>query len=155
MSTKAVAERLDYSSSSVPKNYECYDCEVRGVKLWRQYQTFADHIQLLCLKCACKNQNEQCDPTEDGKSLYHGEPKHWYRTSDMEEGWWTGWDPKKDRQPIAAQFKAKRDRHDQIGWLVPAIPDEECETYWGYTSVPQPGCEWWYRLPYFLPEGAC
>jgi len=36
---------------------------------------------------------------------------------------------------------------DQIGWLVPAVPTEEGDTFWGYTSVPQAGCDWWKRLP--------
>jgi hypothetical protein len=42
-------------------------------------------------------------------------------------------------------------KSDQIGWLVPAVPHED--TYWGYTSVPQDGVEWWQRLttyPYRL-----
>jgi len=43
-------------------------------------------------------------------------------------------------------------RTDQIGWYVPAIPDEEGIGYWGYTSVPQVGIDWWYRLP-TLPNG--
>lgn len=34
-----------------------------------------------------------------------------------------------------------------IGWLVAAVPTEDNDTYWGYTSVPQPGVEWWDRLP--------
>ncbi len=36
---------------------------------------------------------------------------------------------------------------DQIGWLVPAVPTEDCESYWGYTSVPQLACDWWDNLP--------
>lgn len=36
---------------------------------------------------------------------------------------------------------------DQIGWLMPAIPTQENDTFWGYTSVPQEGCNWWYGLP--------
>lgn len=36
---------------------------------------------------------------------------------------------------------------DQIGWMVPAVPTEECDTYWGYTSVPMPGVNWWKNLP--------
>lgn len=40
---------------------------------------------------------------------------------------------------------SRRDR--SIGWYVPAIPDEEGVGYWGYTSVPQIGIEWWERLP--------
>lgn len=36
---------------------------------------------------------------------------------------------------------------DQIGWLVPAVPTKENDTFWGYSSVPQDGCDWWSRLP--------
>lgn len=38
-------------------------------------------------------------------------------------------------------------RTDQIGWRIPAVPTEENDTFWGYTSVPEAGCEWWRRLP--------
>lgn len=39
-------------------------------------------------------------------------------------------------------------RTDQIGWYIPAVPTEDTEqAYWGYTSVPPEGCEWWRRLP--------
>lgn len=36
---------------------------------------------------------------------------------------------------------------DQIGSYVPAVPDEDGASWWGYTSVPQAGVEWWHRLP--------
>lgn len=36
---------------------------------------------------------------------------------------------------------------DQIGWRIPAVPTEANDTYWGYTSVPEPGVQWWKRLP--------
>lgn len=36
---------------------------------------------------------------------------------------------------------------DQIGWYVPAVPDEEGRNYWGYSSVPPEGCVWWRNLP--------
>ena len=36
---------------------------------------------------------------------------------------------------------------DQIGWLVPAVPTADGETYWGYTSVPRAGVTWWKSLP--------
>lgn len=36
---------------------------------------------------------------------------------------------------------------DQIGWLVPAVPDESGTSFYGYTSVPDAGIEWWQRLP--------
>ncbi len=38
-------------------------------------------------------------------------------------------------------------RCDQIGWLIPAVPTEEGNTFWGYTSVPDPGVRWWRALP--------
>ena len=38
-------------------------------------------------------------------------------------------------------------KHDQIGWLVPAVPTPEWDTFWGYTSVPAAGVKWWYDLP--------
>lgn len=44
-------------------------------------------------------------------------------------------------------------RCDQIGWYVPAVPTEDGLGYWGYSSVPQDGCEWWYALPNHPPSG--
>jgi len=38
-------------------------------------------------------------------------------------------------------------KSDAIGWLVPAVPTEDNETYWGYTSVPDAGVAWWRALP--------
>lgn len=35
---------------------------------------------------------------------------------------------------------------DQIGWKIPAVPTEDGRTFWGYTSVPPAGCEWWKNL---------
>lgn len=50
--------------------------------------------------------------------------------------------------PVTEEGKIKTPygESDQIGCLVPAIPDEEGEGYWGYTSVPQAGVLWWKRL---------
>ena len=36
---------------------------------------------------------------------------------------------------------------DQIGWLVPAVPTPDGETFWGYSSVPPEGVAWWRNLP--------
>lgn len=36
---------------------------------------------------------------------------------------------------------------DQIGWRFPAVPSSDGETYRDYTSVPDDGYAWWYRLP--------
>jgi len=38
-------------------------------------------------------------------------------------------------------------RTDAIGWLVPCVPTEENDAYWGYTSVHQDAINWWRRLP--------
>jgi hypothetical protein len=45
-------------------------------------------------------------------------------------------------------------RRDQIGWLVPAVPDERPDAqhrfagnWWGYTSVPDEDVAWWKTLP--------
>lgn len=38
-------------------------------------------------------------------------------------------------------------RTDQIGNLLPAVPVEGDDTYWGYTSVPEDGVDWWKNLP--------
>ena len=40
-----------------------------------------------------------------------------------------------------------------IGWLVAAVPTEEGDTYWGYTSVPEAGVKWWDNLPKELKDG--
>jgi hypothetical protein len=36
---------------------------------------------------------------------------------------------------------------DQIGWMVPAVPTPDGDTFWGYTSVPLEGVLWWKALP--------
>jgi hypothetical protein len=33
-----------------------------------------------------------------------------------------------------------------IGDYVPAIPTEDCSTYWGLTSIPLVANKWWHRL---------
>jgi hypothetical protein len=108
---------MNYKENSVPEGYVCSVCGATGCKLWRQYQTFLDHIQLMCATCASKNQDEYvADIDDNGRRS----SKH----SCSADG-----------------------RTDTIGWLVPAIPDEEEESYWGYTSVPMEGVAWWRQLP--------
>lgn len=34
-----------------------------------------------------------------------------------------------------------------VGWHVPAIPTDDEESFWGYTSVPVSDCYWWKKLP--------
>lgn len=38
-------------------------------------------------------------------------------------------------------------RTDTIGWRVPAVPTEDGEGFWGYSSVPPEGVAWWRALP--------
>lgn len=107
-------EPLDYNSPATPKEYTCSACGAIACKLWRQYQTLADAVELLCAPCAAKDQKESIAGIgADGR-----------HPSDIGMG------------PV-----------DPIGWLVPAIPTEDGETYWGYTSVPQGGVDWWRGLP--------
>jgi hypothetical protein len=137
--------------------YKCDVCGVEGVKLWREYSTFLDHQSLYCLDCACKNQKKEgITPTEDGKSLYHQTDKWMYRTTiDILDGarrgdWWRIAENKEKIPPNAVETKKNVECHDQIGWLIPAAPTKEFDSFWGYTSVPQDMCEWWYSLQYYL-----
>jgi hypothetical protein len=50
-------------------------------------------------------------------------------------------DQKEEVEPLV------RGRGDQIGWLVPAVPTVEMDTFWGYTSVPDNQVDWWWDLP--------
>lgn len=44
-----------YETLVIPDSYKCSRCNLHGVKLWRQYNTFVAHLQLLCWKCADPN----------------------------------------------------------------------------------------------------
>jgi hypothetical protein len=109
---------VDYSKSETPPNYKCHRCGATGCKLWRQYQTFLDHQTLLCASCAAKDQGKDIGDIND-------------------EGRYTLSDP----------IFGSGQKSDQIGWYVPAVPTEKNDSYWGYTSVPETGCEWWHKLP--------
>ena len=102
---------VSYKDSATPSGYQCNECGISGVKLWREYQTVDP--QLLCCVCAAKDQNKNIDDIDEGGC---------YTTKDDS-------------------------RSDQIGWYVPAVPDEEGQGFWGYTSVPNDGVKWWKELP--------
>ena len=106
-----IGKPMMYAEGAIPENYRCSKCGAFGVKLWRQSQTFLNHIKLHCALCALEAEGEAGPVDNDGRR-------------DSEYG-----------------------MTDQIGWLVPAVPDEECETYWGYTSIPKAGVKWWRKLP--------
>lgn len=114
----------DYASGKAPPNYKCSVCKIHGVKLWRQYQTFADQLELMCAECAIKDQSSG-ESSSISKLAVKG--------------------------PILVdedgRHEGEHGKSDQIGWLVPAVPDEEGYSYWGYTSVPQAGVNWWKQLP--------
>ena len=95
----------------------CGKCGARGSKMWREYNTFADHTAVLCGPCALVAQKKTGTIDADGKRMgEHGTAS------------------------------------DQIGWMVPAIPDVEGHGFWGYTSVPEDGVLWWRALPSYPAE---
>ena len=109
---------VDYAGRTPPAGYRCAECGAHGVKLWREYQTFVEHQVLRCVDCACRDQKKDATTVgEDGRRLL------------VEYDW------------------GREQTSDQIGWLVPAVPTAEGDTFWGYTSVPEDGCRWWYGLP--------
>jgi hypothetical protein len=115
---------IDYSRVDVPADYHCDRCKAHGVKLWRLYQTFLEHQELTCCNCAGRLESRDVSSIDaDGRRDF--DPMFDANGKVISGGW----------------------RTDQIGWRIPAVPTEEGDTYWGYTSVPQAGLEWWRRLP--------
>ena len=106
--------RCDYSGGA-PRGYKCGECGMKGVKLWREYQTFMDHQSLYCASCSVEKNGKGGEVDDNGK-----------------------WSSPSDRLGIQT---------DTVGWRVPAVPTEDGRTFWGYTSVPEPGVSWWKRLP--------
>ena len=47
---------------------------------------------------------------------------------------------------VTGKYHGDNGSSDQIGSRIPAVPTESNDTFWGYTSVPQEGCDWWSRL---------
>ncbi len=138
---------VDYSKQEVPPNYKCSKCGATGCKLWRDYQTLLNNQSLVCLTCAFREQKKVLTPTEDGRSLYTDKVHYLYRTATTPPDHWHGYDPKKGPPSDAIETRTERERTEDIGWRVPAVPTEENDNYWGCTSVPQAGWDWWVRLP--------
>lgn len=114
---------VDYSKGAPPE-YRCCKCGAHGVKLWRLYQTIASHCELMCAECSVEDQKKRDATTVPRSAENIGD-----------DGRWQG----------------HYGRGDQIGWRVPAVPDEEGVSFWGYT-VPEAGVQWWRRLPTRLPQ---
>lgn len=58
---------IDYASPNTPPEYKCSQCGATGIKMWRQYQTFADNIDLLCADDAMKAEKKKGTVGDDGK----------------------------------------------------------------------------------------
>lgn len=43
-------------------------------------------------------------------------------------------------------FETKYGRTDQVDMHIPAVPTPDNRSYWGYTSVPDEGVNWWKLL---------
>ncbi len=114
-------ESFKYEGGYAPEGYACGQCARHGCKLWRWYQIFLDHQALFCAECAAKNQGHAITDLDDKGMSSSEATKH-------------------DGQ-----------KSSSIGWLVPAVPTENGETYWGYTSVPDDGVAWWRALPTRIP----
>ncbi len=114
-------DAFKYAGRFTPGGYACGQCSRHGCKLWRRYQTVLEHQSLFCAECAGKNQDHDVSSLDDN-----------------------GTTPAEHRAGFSS-------RHDSIGWLVPAVPTEDGETYWGYTSVPDAGVAWWRALPSRVP----
>lgn len=110
-----------YVSGETPETYKCQVCGAKRVKLWRKYQTFVQDNTLICASCLSRMQKK------DGFVPIFRDTKHGAR--------WT--------KPAGSCLQES----DSIGNFVPAVPTEENDTFWGYTSVPQAGCQWWNQLP--------
>lgn len=111
-----------FSYQQVPNGYICSQCGATGVKLWRNSQCCVSAVELLCGNCAIE-----------------------YATSRGH----------KVSGPITCDGKVHDEdcgQCDQIGWMVPAVPTEDGDTYWGYTSVPHAGVCWWKGLPIVVEE---
>ena len=113
---------VDYSSTTVPAKYKCITCKATNCKLWRNYGSFT--IDLECLDCAIKSQSKP--------DIAPGFAKIAATVTFSEDGTYT------DEYGSASS---------EIGWRVPAIPDEEGCGYWGHSSAPPAGRNWWKKLP--------
>lgn len=103
--------------------YKCTVCGKTGVKLWREYQSF--QFNLHCGQCALARAKRN----ETFSDLRY-------------------------RGPISPEGTVYcytddgniNDQTDSIGWMVPAVMDEDGNA-WGYTSSPHNVILDWRKLP--------
>lgn len=58
MLMRTAIKPFKYTDKQTPMSYVCDHCNAFGVRLYREYQTFADYTNLLCRKCACAHQKQ-------------------------------------------------------------------------------------------------
>lgn len=114
-----------------PAGYVCTGCGATNCKLWRQYNTMTCYIELKCAKCSGADISTLDDNgTVESTIFKRGEPV---------------------TTPNGIRYFGDKDapvpRTDRLDGLMPAVPTEDGETFWGYTSVPAHGCRWWKALP--------
>lgn len=112
---------FSYANGEVPPTYKCSKCGKTHVKLWREYCVIPSSTELLCAECLSQKFKKP------------------------------GFTPvfRKNRRGLYCWTVEKGsiyDETDQIEDYVPAVPTEENDTFWGYTTVPKEGVEWWYNL---------
>lgn len=112
--------------------YECSKCGATGCKLWRQYNTFLNHLELKCAKCSGADISTlDADGRVESSLHKRGGEVHILATGKIGH----------------FGVDVPMPRTDQLGSLVPAVPTDDGESFWGYTSVPDAGCSWWRALP--------
>lgn len=87
--------------------YECSKCGANGCKLWRQCQTFADSVALLCAGCA-----------EADQAALH------------ELGWQSDF-VKNDGEQIGWLVPAVLTDDGETFWGYTSVPAERCNWWWG------------------------
>lgn len=63
-----IASDFSYESRECPPEYAC-SCGAAGVRLYRQYGTFADHTDLKCRQCSLLEQKREHPDSESEVSI--------------------------------------------------------------------------------------
>jgi len=58
-------DTVDHTTSEIPHGYKCFKCGATGCKLWRNYQMFLEHQDLVCAKCAAEEQKEDISTLDE------------------------------------------------------------------------------------------
>lgn len=53
-----------------PEGYECFACDARGVKLWRESETFLGSLSLACAACSCAEIGIANEVDADGRRVH-------------------------------------------------------------------------------------